>query len=170
MAQMSRPTSRYSRIRERRAKNLYRADTIPRNKRPDTIRAMRGWRHNNARWHKIAKAWRKSHPLCNPCQQKGFTTAATEVDHIVAVFRAPDRMFDTKNIQSICYDCHIQKTRTEVMLAQEKRRKSKRMKPLFVNDDEIRDLMAAEEFDAFGRLTDDEILRLAVGNIAAPAA
>jgi len=56
-------------------------------------------------------------PLCVKCQSKGRITAATEVDHIVPLHKGGTD--DLDNLQSLCHDCHAEKTATE----QGKRRK-----------------------------------------------
>ena len=51
------------------------------------------------------------YPLCVKCQSKGRITAATEVDHIVPLHKGGTD--DLDNLQSLCHDCHAEKTATE---------------------------------------------------------
>ena len=53
------------------------------------------------------------HPLCAHCLKRGFTTPATEVDHIKPLRQGGARL-DQTNLQSLCKPCHSRKTRQEV--------------------------------------------------------
>lgn len=53
-------------------------------------------------------------PLCRICEAKGYVTAATEVDHIVALVNGGAD--DVDNLQSLCFDCHKDKTRADLGL------------------------------------------------------
>jgi 5-methylcytosine-specific restriction protein A len=46
--------------------------------------------------------------LCIPCQKRGKFTPATEVDHIIP--KAKGGSDDHDNLQSICTQCHNEKT------------------------------------------------------------
>ena len=48
------------------------------------------------------------HPLCVACEAEGRTTPATQLDHIVPLFRG-GRDDDT-NRQGLCSECHAAKT------------------------------------------------------------
>jgi 5-methylcytosine-specific restriction protein A len=48
------------------------------------------------------------HPLCVACEAEGRTTPATELDHVVPLFRG-GRDDDT-NRQGLCAECHAAKT------------------------------------------------------------
>ncbi len=51
-------------------------------------------------------------PLCVACKEKGRVTAATEVDHIVALVNGGT---DTpENRQALCSECHEAKTRRDL--------------------------------------------------------
>lgn len=51
--------------------------------------------------------------LCAECDRQGFVTLAEEVDHIVPVSQAPDRVWDETNLQALCRSCHERKTASE---------------------------------------------------------
>jgi len=58
-----------------------------------------------------------ANPLCAKCSERNRITAATEVDHIVPLHKGGTD--DLDNLQSLCHDCHAEKTAAE----QGKRRK-----------------------------------------------
>jgi 5-methylcytosine-specific restriction enzyme A len=50
-------------------------------------------------------------PLCEHCESKGLVTIATEVDHIIPLFKGGEESLDpTVNKQSLCAECHRIKT------------------------------------------------------------
>ena len=54
------------------------------------------------------------HPFCRMCEEKGAKTFATEVDHVVPAYdRDLDQFFDEDNLQSLCFDCHVEKSGQE---------------------------------------------------------
>lgn len=53
--------------------------------------------------------------LCQPCKRRGWLTQATMVDHIVP--KAEGGSDDDTNLQSICGDCHGEKTAAEAARA-----------------------------------------------------
>lgn len=89
------------------------------NKRRSTVSQQQYDRHRgsassrgyDSRWRKARLYYLQQHPLCRPCQAKGFLRPATIVDHItphkgdVALFWDSDH-----NWQSICKPCHDLKT------------------------------------------------------------
>jgi 5-methylcytosine-specific restriction protein A len=50
------------------------------------------------------------HPLCVVCQSEGRITAATVVDHIVAIADAPHLRLEPSNHRSLCKRHHDQRT------------------------------------------------------------
>lgn len=59
-----------------------------------------------------ARILRRDRGLCQVCLPRGRIVLATEVDHIVALINGGD---DTdENKQSICRDCHAEKTRQDL--------------------------------------------------------
>ncbi len=51
----------------------------------------------------------RHHPLCAHCLKRGFTTPATEVDHIKPLREGGARL-DQINLQALCKPCHSRKT------------------------------------------------------------
>lgn len=63
------------------------------------------------RWQKIRAMQLAREPLCRHCAQRGETTAATQVDHIVRLKRGGTH--HPSNLQSLCASCHSKKTARE---------------------------------------------------------
>lgn len=51
------------------------------------------------------------HPLCVKCLELGFTIAATELDHIVPLFKNGEEK--RSNRQGLCEEHHAEKTRAD---------------------------------------------------------
>ena len=73
----------------------------------DRARGSAHQRGYTRRWRKIRDAYLAGHPLCEWCESKGLVTAATEVDHTVAL--ADGGQIDGA-LQSMCHPCHMRKT------------------------------------------------------------
>jgi 5-methylcytosine-specific restriction protein A len=65
--------------------------------------ASRGYDH---RWRKLSEDYRIRNPLCEDCDAKGRTTAASEVHHIVPISQDPSKRLDVNNLVSLCKLCH----------------------------------------------------------------
>ena len=65
-------------------------------------------------WKRLRDAFIKSNPLCLHCEQRGVTTAAREVDHVIPFdgVNDPKRLY-SGNLQSLCRRCHAVKTKRE---------------------------------------------------------
>ena len=50
-------------------------------------------------------------PLCVMCSARGRISAATEVDHIMPLYKGGTD--DDANLQPLCHDCHANKTRAD---------------------------------------------------------
>lgn len=59
-------------------------------------------------WYRLRVKFLKAHPKCAKCGAKG-----QNVDHVVPVSVAPERVLDWYNLQTLCWPCHKLKTRTE---------------------------------------------------------
>jgi 5-methylcytosine-specific restriction protein A len=63
------------------------------------------------------RRWRKLRSLkldANPrCEKPGCGRPATEVDKKIPYAEAPELQYDWDNLQSLCHDCHTDKTVTE---------------------------------------------------------
>lgn len=65
------------------------------------------------RWALIRdRVLRRDNGLCQMCLRSGRTTAASEVDHIIPDFKGGSD--DDENLQSLCHDCHAEKTRADL--------------------------------------------------------
>lgn len=56
----------------------------------------------------------KANPLCCKCEEQGRIRPATEVDHVIPLFKGgPDT---DPNTQNLCGDCHLEKTKADVSM------------------------------------------------------
>ncbi len=65
--------------------------------------------YDTQRWRRLRLLHLRESPLCVHCERRGNTSAANEVDHIVAIERG-GAAFDRDNLQSLCKTCHSRKT------------------------------------------------------------
>lgn len=68
---------------------------------------------NNPAWFRArAKTLRRDNYLCQVCHK----AVATQVDHIIPTYRLASAReeLNLKNLQSICYPCHREKTTREL--------------------------------------------------------
>jgi len=57
----------------------------------------------------------QANPLCVECAKQGRVTAATQVDHIIAlVNEGNEDAYDDSNRQALCDECHEAKTRKDL--------------------------------------------------------
>lgn len=77
--------------------------------------------YHSARWTKLSKAWRTSHPLCAECQRNGIVKAGECVDHITPWPVCKD-FYDTANLQTLCNECNHLKGQRDKQLIQQWRR------------------------------------------------
>jgi len=61
---------------------------------------------------RIRKRWFFAHPLCVQCSREGRLTLATELDHVVPLFKGGQD--DDDNRQGLCSPCHERKTRVDM--------------------------------------------------------
>ena len=64
--------------------------------------------HSTANWQKIAKAQLAREPMCQGCE----SAPATAVDHVIPISHGGP-MRERSNLQSLCRDCHQEKTNVE---------------------------------------------------------
>lgn len=83
------------------------------------IRERSGDLYHTARWTKLSKAWRESHPLCEECRKAGVVKPAEVTDHIIPwPVCGADGFFDRNNLQSLCQDCnHLKGQRDKARIA-----------------------------------------------------
>ena len=81
----------------------------------DARRGTAAQRGYGARWQRASKVYLAEHPLCAMClsKQPSRVTAATLVDHIIPHKGDPALFWDRANWQSLCEDCHNEKTARE---------------------------------------------------------
>lgn len=65
------------------------------------------------RWQRLRERILSEHPLCVECQKKGIIRLATDVDHVVPHRGDPELMWDERNLQPLCHECHSRKTAAE---------------------------------------------------------
>lgn len=69
-------------------------------------------RVGGSRWHKFRTDYLNHNPMCKLCFNKGLVVIAHEVDHIVPLIDG-GKEFDERNLQSLCIECHKEKTANE---------------------------------------------------------
>lgn len=75
-------------------------------------RASASERGYGAAWRQQRKAaLRRDYHQCRPCAAKGVVTYGNEVDHVIP--KSQGGTDDLENLQTICKDCHDEKTRRE---------------------------------------------------------
>lgn len=62
----------------------------------------------DTQWKLLSKSYITLHPLCVVCGE-----IAKDVDHIIPVRIAPEKMYDVSNLQSMCHKCHSKKSKEE---------------------------------------------------------
>lgn len=66
--------------------------------------------YHTARWTRLSKAFRASHPLCAACAAKGVIKPAQVADHIVPYpVCGYDGFFSESNLQALCEECNHEK-------------------------------------------------------------
>lgn len=74
---------------------------------------------HTGRWLRLRRETLNAQPLCERCYGDGIITRATELHHRKPVEDGVNRaekirlMFDSKNLQPLCHDCHV-RTHTEL--------------------------------------------------------
>ncbi len=63
----------------------------------------------------LRKSFFREHPLCVECERKGQTAEATQLDHIIPLFKGGTD--DRENLQGLCAECHRIKTQREAFEA-----------------------------------------------------
>jgi 5-methylcytosine-specific restriction protein A len=71
-----------------------------------------GKRTTGRKWQKRRESVLAANPICVACSAAGRVASATEVDHIVPLQHGGDDSWD--NLQSLCHDCHVDKTNAEM--------------------------------------------------------
>lgn len=79
--------------------------------------------YHTAKWTRMSKAWRATHPLCEECRKKGIIRAAEVTDHIIPFpVCGREGFFSTDNLQSLCENCNNEKGQRDKQVIQQWRR------------------------------------------------
>ena len=71
---------------------------------------LNGWLRREQRIRYLSQ-----HPLCAECERQGRVTAATELDHVVALGQGGvANAYDDTGLQGLCHVCHCAKTAREL--------------------------------------------------------
>ena len=72
--------------------------------------------YHSKQWQHLSKNWRLTHAICAQCEREGRITEARLVDHIqpIRTKYGWEHRLDPDNLQSLCYQCHADKTTREV--------------------------------------------------------
>lgn len=65
------------------------------------------------RWKKLRDRFIAQHPYCEQCFKEGKIVMATDIDHIVPHKGDRSLLYDERNLQALCHECHSRKTATE---------------------------------------------------------
>ena len=68
-------------------------------------------RDNGRPWRRRRAAWLYAHPWCCMCTASGYVTPATQVDHVIPLWKGGRD--DDSNMQSLCDPHHEAKTSSE---------------------------------------------------------
>lgn len=88
----------------------------PHGPRAGTLRPSSPKRGYGRRWQRLADRFRREHPWCVRCLERGIYNCGTKdkanhVDHIIPTMGLDDpRHFDWTNLQTLCKSCHSRKT------------------------------------------------------------
>lgn len=69
--------------------------------------------YTTSRWRKARQRFLDHHPVCAMCQQAGFVSVATVVDHIVPHRGDMTLFWDESNWQPLCKQCHDSRKQSE---------------------------------------------------------
>ena len=82
--------------------------------------------YHTARWTRLSKAFRASHPLCAACAAKGVIKPAQVADHIVPYpVCGYDGFFSESNLQALCEECIHEKGQRDKKVIAEWRRQQR---------------------------------------------
>src|SRR5688572_7587680 len=69
--------------------------------------------YQSKEWQTLRLYKLSNDPLCEICLLSGYTVAATEVDHVIALVENYSLRLNYDNLCSNCKSCHSKKTRRE---------------------------------------------------------
>ena len=84
--------------------------------------------YHTARWTRLSKAFRASHPLCSACASKGIIKPAQVADHIVPwPVCGVEGFFSESNLQALCEECnHVKGQADKVVITRWRRENAHR--------------------------------------------
>ena len=81
--------------------------------------------YHTARWTRLSKAFRASHPLCAACAAKGIIKPAQVADHIIPYpVCGYDGFFSESNLQALCEECNHEKGQADKKVIAQWRREN----------------------------------------------
>lgn len=86
--------------------NLRMIDTSHPNLRIIETRQNSHQRGYNYKWKQARERFLRHNPLCRFCEEKGITTEATVVDHVIPHKGDKKLFWDQSNWQPLCKHCH----------------------------------------------------------------
>jgi 5-methylcytosine-specific restriction protein A len=90
----------------------------------DATRPSAARRGYDANWRKIRLAHLRREPTCRFCAARGLVSAATDVDHVVAL--ADGGTHADSNLRSLCHSCHSARTARDQAFGHRHRARSAR--------------------------------------------
>lgn len=82
-------------------------------KKPSARKTERQKLYQMKQWRELSAYYRMMHPLCEKCEEKGLTTPAEHVHHLLSPFdyglshsERINRLLDEDNLMCLCRDCH----------------------------------------------------------------
>ena len=69
--------------------------------------------YKTSTWVKLSHRTLQNNPVCVSCLHKGIIKKADLVDHIVPIRENWGKRLDPDNLQSLCYHCHLIKTKKD---------------------------------------------------------
>ena len=97
------------RIESNKRENRTRFNELDRKKDSRTIKF-----YNSAAWRKVSRLYRKKHPLCERCQERGKIVASDLVHHqpeLLTLWNNKLNPLSWRYLQALCNDCHLEDLR-----------------------------------------------------------
>ena len=86
--------------------------------------------YNSKAWKDLRTLQLSNEPLCRTCMRNGTYKQAVDVDHIIDIVVDPLLRLEISNLQSLCRNCHSQKTYKSVQSKIEESREKRKIKPV----------------------------------------
>ncbi len=69
--------------------------------------------YSSQAWKRLREYKIRKSPLCQECEQNGFTRCGYDVDHVIEIKDDFSRRLDVTNLRTLCRACHTYKTHQE---------------------------------------------------------